>query len=79
MMKGLLRNWGTARLLRLGLAVAFIAAGITGKEPIAWAIGAVFALQALLNIGCCGATCVPPETDRKAVADVEDVHYEEVK
>lgn len=79
MMKGLLRNWGTARLLRLGLAGAFIAAGIAGKEPMAWFLGALFGLQAMLNIGCCGATCVPPETNRKATSDVRDVHYEEVK
>lgn len=51
---------GTLRWVRGGLALLFLTAGLVQHEPVALLIGAGLGLQALFNVGCCGATCVPP-------------------
>ncbi|MBS1547110.1 MAG: hypothetical protein JST38_21915 [Bacteroidetes bacterium] len=77
-MKQFLSGWNFARVLRLVLAVAFLGAAVSTGEWIAGVFGAVLALQAMLNVGCCGSTCTAlPNRDRRE--GVEDVHYEEVR
>ncbi len=77
-MKDLFRNWNFARALRLVLAGAFLGAAISTGEWIAYVVAAVFGLQAILNIGCCGSSCAAPPVNRKATSLVQDVDYEEL-
>lgn len=74
----LLRNWNFARVLRLVLAVAFFGAAVSSGEWIAYVVAAVFGLQAILNVGCCGSACAAPPVNRKAGTLVQDTDYEEV-
>lgn len=78
-MSGLLRNWNFARLLRLALGGAFLGAAISGGESAAYVVAAVFGLQAILNVGCCGSACIAPPVNRKADHVVQNVDYEEVR
>lgn len=78
-MSGLLRNWNFPRLLRLALAGAFLGAAISSGERVAYVVAAVFGLQAILNVGCCGSACAAPPVNRKAGNVVQDVDYEEVR
>jgi hypothetical protein len=74
----LLRNWNFARVLRLVLAGAFLGAAVSSGEWIAYVVAAVFGLQAILNVGCCGSACAVPPVNRKAGTLVQDTDYEEV-
>lgn len=71
--------WPFARLLRLGIASAFLWAAIAEGEAIAWAASIFFGLQALLNVGCCGTACATPPVDQPRADAAEHVHYEEVR
>lgn len=77
-MKNLFRNWDSARVLRLVLGGAFLAAGVSSGEWIAYVAGGIFSIQALFGLGCCATGCaiVPPNS--KVVGGVQDVDYEEV-
>lgn len=77
-MRDLLRNWTTARVLRLVLAAVFLAAGISEGETLAYIAAAVFGVQAIFNVGCCGASCAAPPANRKAVGVVQEVDHENV-
>ena len=77
-MRRLLSNWNFARVLRLVLALVFLGAAIFGGEPIAYVAAGVIGLQAILNVGCCGSTCIAPPLNRKAGNVVQEVDYEEV-
>lgn len=78
-MRDLFRNWTTSRVLRLVFAGVFLAAGISEGETLAYIAAAVFGLQAVLNVGCCGAACAAPPVNRKADVLVQEVDYDEVK
>lgn len=72
------------RLLRAGFAIwAFAEVWRTGDWML-FALGSILALQAIFNIGCCGAAgCATPNsfasTDRSSVNGTEEVIFEEVK
>ncbi|MCO5274834.1 MAG: hypothetical protein M9900_07920 [Flavobacteriales bacterium] len=78
MMERMRGPWGFARLLRLGLAVAFLWAAIDGGEAVAWFAAVFFGVQATFSMGCCGSTCAPAPNQAKKQG-VEEVHYEEVR
>ncbi|MBP8823881.1 MAG: hypothetical protein KBH07_09565 [Flavobacteriales bacterium] len=78
-MERLLGPWDGARLLRLGLAVAFLWAAIAEGEAMAWAAAVFFGVQALFNVGCCGAACATPPANRNKAGAADDVNYEEVR
>jgi len=63
--------------------VVFLAAGISRGDTLAYFIAVVFGIQAVFNIGCCGATCAPSTTTSQAsdvdVSVIKDVTFEEVK
>lgn len=75
-----LKNWHFMRLFRAGIAIwAFSEAWRTG-EWIMLVPGGFFAIQAIFDIGCCGAAgCATPNDGRKAMQNTESVSYEEVK
>ncbi|MBK9177203.1 MAG: hypothetical protein IPM46_12895 [Flavobacteriales bacterium] len=76
----LLRNWDFQRALRLVFALVFLAAAITNQEPVAYAAAAFFGMQAVFNIGCCGAACAP-RTERSATKGParKEITYEEIR
>lgn len=77
-MKNYLKTWDLMRVLRLALGIIIIVQGVQAKEWLFVALGGLFSLMPLLNIGCCGASgCNTPvsKSDKK----VEDITYEEVK
>ena len=80
-MTSIFQNWHAMRLLRAGIAIwAFTEAFRTG-EWILMAPGSIFALQAIFDVGCCGAAgCAAPpvKTSEQALA-TEVVEYEEVR
>ena len=66
------------RVLRLALGIFIIVQGVQAKEWLFVALGGLFSLMPLVNIGCCGASgCYTPvsKSDKKA----EDITYEEIK
>jgi len=77
-MKEYLKTWDYMRVLRLALGIFIIVQGISAKEWLFVALGGLFSLMPLLNIGCCGVSgCNTPvsKSDKKA----EDITYEEIK
>lgn len=79
MMDALLRNWSFTRVLRLVMAGVFLVAALSSGEWIAGAFGGVLALQAILNVGCCGTACAAPPVSRSRDGVVGEVEYEEVR
>lgn len=53
-MRQLLQNWDLVRVLRIILAVSFIGYGISSKDYMLILLGALFGIQAILNVSCCG-------------------------
>ncbi len=77
-MKNYLRNWDFMRVLRLALGIFIIVQGVQTKEWLFVALGGLFSLMPLLNIGCCGSSgCNTPVS--KSNKKVEDISYEEVR
>jgi len=66
------------RVLRLALGIFVIAQGIHAKEWWFVAMGVLFSLMPLLNIGCCstsGCNTTILKSDNKS----EDITYKEVR
>lgn len=66
------------RVLRLALGIFIIVQGVQTKEWLFVALGGLFSLMPLLNIGCCGSSgCNTPVS--KSNKKVEDISYEKVR
>lgn len=79
-MTSLLKNWHFMRLLRAGIAIwAFAEVWRTG-EMMLLLLGGIFALQAIFDIGCCGAAgCATPRSyEQTPTKQTEEIVYEEV-
>jgi len=74
----ILRNWHWSRWLRLGIAGAFIAQGAHGGDGVAYALGAFFGIQAVLNTGCCGVATSAPAA-RPASGNDQATTYQEIR
>jgi hypothetical protein len=76
----LLNNWHFMRIFRAGIAIwAFSEAWRTGEWMMA-VPGGFFAIQAIFDIGCCGASgCATPGQTRNQKHEMEEVAFEEVK
>jgi len=77
-MTSILKNWHFTRLLRAGVAFwAFAEVWRTGE----WMLllpGSFFAIQAIFDIGCCGAAgCASPQMEK--TEKPEGVSFEEVR
>ena len=55
--KDYFKNWGTARIIRVVLAVSFGIAYYYNRENIFLFAGIVLTLQAVFNISCPGGSC----------------------
>lgn len=77
-MKNFLSNCNFMLVLRLALGIYIIVQGFVDNQWLFVALGGLFSLMPLLNIGCCGASgCNTPV--RKSNKKLEDISYEEVR
>lgn len=53
-MKRFIQSRDLVRVLRMVLGISFIGYGIDATDYMLIVLGALFAIQALLNISCCG-------------------------
>lgn len=76
----LLATWPIMRILRLFIAFW---AGFEFYRTHDWmflAFGSLFAMQAIFNVGCCGAAgCAPSSTRSSYDESTQSVDYQEVK
>ena len=79
-MTTLLSNWHFMRVLRAGFAVWIMTEAWRTGQWLLLIPGGIFALQAVLDIGCCGASGCAPNTQRNTKAtSTEEITYEEVR
>ena len=56
-----LKNWNVMRLLRLALGIFAIVQGVQATQWFLVAMGGIFSIMPLLNIGCSGVSgCTVP-------------------
>ena len=58
-MSRVFRNWDGARLLRAGLAVAFLIQGYHAGDAFAYTVAALLGIQAAFGLSCTLGTCTP--------------------
>jgi hypothetical protein len=77
----LLKNWHFARVLRAFVAIWFFVEFSRSGEWIFLFPASLFALQAILNVSCCGANGCTPTQQRTSARTEEDknIIFEEVK
>lgn len=68
------------RLFRAVIAVWAIAEAWRTSEWLLLFPGGIFALQAIFDVGCCGASgCAPGPVQNTGQSTTEDITYEEVR
>ena len=78
MLNTILKNWNFVRLLRLAIGVFLFVEALISQKWFLVAVGAIFVLMPLLNIGCCATgDCAVPRNNPKNSSD--EVEYEEIK
>lgn len=76
----LFSNWHFMRILRAGVAIWAIFEFIRTNDLFLLTIGGLFGLQAIFDVGCCGASgCTTSPKDRKQQISPQEIDYEEVK
>lgn len=83
-MTALLSNWHFMRIFRAAIAVWAIAEAWRTAEWLLLFPGSIFALQAIFDVGCCGASGCAAPTQRNldkqtGDKDTETVVYEEIR
>ena len=77
-MDNLFKNWNFVRLLRLAMGIFLVVEATQSGMWILVAVGMVFVVMPLFNIGCCAAgNCSVPTRNSKNNRD--EVEYEEIK
>lgn len=73
-----LARWDWLRWLRLGIGAAFLIEGWRSGSGFAFAAGALFTMQAVLNIGCpLTGSCAAPQSS--ASPESNEITYNEIK
>ncbi len=79
-MTALLTNWNFIRIFRLGMGLWILHSSFSDNQPLMGILGGFFALQSILNIGCCGSGgCVIPTKEDKQLTETTAIEYEEIK
>ena len=79
-MSTLLSNWHFMRLFRAGIAIWAIAEAWRTSEWLLLFPGGIFALQAIFDVGCCGASgCAPNPARNTESSKTEEITYEEIR
>jgi hypothetical protein len=64
----------------MGMGLWLIYSAFADRQPLLGLMGGLFALQAVLNVGCCGANgCASPNYRQSKTYSHEETVYEEVK
>ena len=77
MFQKIFSNWNAMRAIRLAIGIYIVVQSIQTQEWMFVALGGLFTLMPLLNIGCSGGACSTPIS--KGDNKTEDVTYEEIK
>lgn len=77
-MKNYLSNWNFMGIIRLVLGIIVIIQGIQSKQWMLVALGGLFTLMPVFNIGCCSKVGCSTTSARKST-EAKDITYEEVK
>lgn len=77
----LFSNWHFMRIVRALIAIWAVFEFVNTKEWTVLFIGGFFAVQAILDIGCCGASgcATAPQPNKQQELSTQEVEYEEVK
>lgn len=75
----ILNNWNFMRVLRLALGLFILVQGALMKDWTLVALGGLFSLTPLFNIGCCGVGGCSTPVQRNNIREREDITFEEVK
>ena len=78
MKQSILNGWNFMRVVRIALGILIIVQGFQANEWLLVALGALFFLMTLLNIGCCGTSGCYAPVSRRSSKKMEDTIYEEV-
>lgn len=79
MIQKFLSGWSFMRLLRLTLGIAIIVQGAMVKDWLFIALGALFTLMPIFNIGCCGASSCNTNYQNNNAKTVDEISFEEIK
>jgi len=78
MINRILSGWNVMRVIRLTIGIFILAQGIAVADWTLTALGGLFLLMPVFNIGCCGtsgcSTSIP-----KSNKKIEDTTFEEVR
>lgn len=75
----ILHNWHPTRWLQLGASLMFLIAGLSRNDGVALFASAVFGIQAIFNVGCCGMAACPPRPGAVRAGEApKDIHFEEI-
>lgn len=77
-MKAYLQQWNLMRIIRLALALIIFGQGFIVKDWTFFVMGALLALMAFMNIGCCGTAGCSLPTSSKTNQHNQNISYEEV-
>ena len=72
-------SWHFMRLLRLVVGISFVVTVFVQHDGVAVAFGSFFFLQALFNVGCCGANGCNTNYSSPKDNKQQQVIFEEVK
>lgn len=78
MKQSILNGWNLMRIVRLALGIIVMVQGFQANEWLLVALGALFSLMPLFNIGCCGVSGCNTPVSRRGNKKIEDTTYEEV-
>jgi hypothetical protein len=80
-MATIIQHWNFMRFLRLGMGLWLVYSAFADRQPLLGILGGLFALQAIMNAGCCGASgCTMPNARQSFDQTTkEPIQYEEVK
>ena len=79
MIQKFLSGWNFMRLLRLALGIAIIVQGAMVKDWLFIALGALFSLMPIFNIGCCGVSSCNTNYQNNNTKTVDEISFEEIK
>ena len=80
----LFTNWHLVRMMRLGIGIMMLVAGIHSKDWTMGLFSTFFLYQAISDTGCCGTqACYTPKVAKRSSPTVsskdESIEFEEVK
>lgn len=80
MKQKLFTNWHLMRIVRLGIGVWLLIAGIQMKDWVTGLLSIFFLYQAVTDTGCCGAQgCYARSAKGGRKDEIHEVDYEEIK